>query len=1006
MKSLRRPRGIHAHRSASAGAAICAAVGLALAPQANAATYNVTTNSLSGAGSLPNALAEAVDDPNAVIDFSSGLGTITLVTPLPMIENNLVINGNGNTISGAGKWRIFFVNAPSDSVQINGLALTNGFAQGGAGTAGGGGGAGLGGAVFINAGAVSFSSVAFTGNSVVGGSGGFGPGAAGGGGGGLIYAGGNGGSSDDFLGGGGGGGAFTGTGQSGNPSYGGNGGGVNGGAGGPIGQSLNGQSGVGPDGGGGGGGIDNGAYAVNNGGNGGNGADFGGGGGGGSSLYNSGGNGGNGGFGGGGGGGGNSDGAPAPYNASPAGMGGNGGFGGGGGGAGGSPDTMYVGSLPGGSGGFGGGIGGNSNEGGGGGGAAFGAAVFVRSANGASVSFTDTTTDAGSLTAGAAGGSATGNVGQPGSANGGAFFFMGGSASFTVSSAASTQTIAGSIGQSAATSIVKAGAGTLVFTAANDYSGGSILDDGELSISANSALGASAGGITLNGGFLQITATSAISLPRTISLESSGGFDVVSASETVTDSSSLTGGGSLSKIGAGTLALSATNSYSGGTTIDDGTLKIVNASAAPSTTTIEANAALEYNDSNRVLLAPATLTGDGMINKTGAGTIVFGGLGNVNVDLSAGALIDVEAGTMTGSSSYEGIWTSNMASLNIAAGAIFDAVEAGPTGMMQIDALTGAGVFQGGYFANAEATSTVTIGIAGGSGVFSGVLQDDSDAHLAVAKTGGGTETFSGHNTYTGATTITGGTLVIAAADALPANSAVVVGNGVATSQLQLAPNIGPVTLPSLTVNSGASLDLTNNDLVVHYGSDSDPVATIVSYLADGYSNHWSGAGIISSSVVSLNSSQRALSYSVGYSDSADGILNLPFGEIEIIPTLAGDAKLQGNVVFGDFQLLAQYFGSSGGWDEGNFAYGPTVDFGDFQLLAQDFGASSSGLTGAELSSLNSFAAQFGDALTPNSDGVGFQVVAVPEPASACLLAAGGLLLLRRRRDRRWRMEI
>jgi hypothetical protein len=163
----------------SIGAAVC----LALARQAGAATYSVTTNSSTGNGSLAAALLQAETDPNAAINISAGLGTIALVQPLPTIDNNLVINGNGNTISGANDWRIFFVDAPGDSIQINGLTLSNGLAEGGTGVEGGGGGAGLGGAVFINAGTVSFSSVAFSHNSVIGGNGGNNGTAAGGGGG-------------------------------------------------------------------------------------------------------------------------------------------------------------------------------------------------------------------------------------------------------------------------------------------------------------------------------------------------------------------------------------------------------------------------------------------------------------------------------------------------------------------------------------------------------------------------------------------------------------------------------------------------------------------------------------------------------------------------------------------------------------------------------------------------------------------------------------------------------
>ncbi|HUB24887.1 MAG TPA: PEP-CTERM sorting domain-containing protein, partial [Tepidisphaeraceae bacterium] len=208
----------------------------------------------------------------------------------------------------------------------------------------------------------------------------------------------------------------------------------------------------------------------------------------------------------------------------------------------------------------------------------------------------------------------------------------------------------------------------------------------------------------------------------------------------------------------------------------------------------------------------------------------------------------------------------------------------------------------------------------------------------------------------------------------------------------------------SLIIQSAGQLNLADSTLLVNYKAGSDPITSIVSYLASGYNNGtWNGVGINSSTVAGLNASQGALVYAIGYADGADGITGVPSGEIEILPTLAGDAKLQGTVNFGDFQLLAEYFGHTGTtWDEGDFTYNGTTNFGDFQLLAQNFGANSSALTAAEFSGLNSFAAQFGDQILANPDGVGFELVSVPEPASAALLtAAGALLLSRRSRSKR-----
>jgi hypothetical protein len=276
-------------------------------------------------------------------------------------------------------------------------------------------------------------------------------------------------------------------------------------------------------------------------------------------------------------------------------------------------------------------------------------------------------------------------------------------------------------------------------------------------------------------------------------------------------------------------------------------------------------------------------------------------------------------------------------------------------------------------------------------------------------------------NSYAGGTTIAGGMLTIGAAGALPAGGRVVnngafnvLANSISgnisgvgalnvgqSAKLEIAENSGVSTQSELTIGSGSTVDVTNNNFLVNYAASADPISSIRSYLTSGFNGGlWNGIGINSSTVAGLNSSQSKLIYSIGYADGSDGITGVPSGEIEIMPTLAGDAKMQGNVVFGDFQLLSQYFGQPGTWDEGNFTYGSTVNFGDFQLLSQNFGANSSGLTAGEVASLNGFASEFGDQLQANSDGVGFSLVAVPEPASGGLLILAGMGILHRRRKR------
>ncbi len=90
---------------------------------------------------------------------------------------------------------------------------------------------------------------------------------------------------------------------------------------------------------------------------------------------------------------------------------------------------------------------------------------------------------------------------------------------------------------------------------------------------------------------------------------------------------------------------------------------------------------------------------------------------------------------------------------------------------------------------SAGTTATLTIGDNGGTGTFNGIIENTSSA-LSIIKTGTGTQTLGGVNTYTGNTTINSGTLALTAANG---------GNGALAS-------------PSVTVNSGATLVLGNND--------------------------------------------------------------------------------------------------------------------------------------------------------------------------------------------------
>ncbi|MEO9802403.1 MAG: cadherin domain-containing protein [Reichenbachiella sp.] len=144
-------------------------------------TFTVSNTGDSGAGSLRQAILDAEANAGAdVIDLTGINGTITLVSGLPNITEDLTINGAGTAtiIDGAGQFRPFFIGGSISSsteepvVSLSDMTIQNGFAQGGTPNGNAGGGAGMGGALFINDGQLTITNVTFDNNHAIGGDGG------------------------------------------------------------------------------------------------------------------------------------------------------------------------------------------------------------------------------------------------------------------------------------------------------------------------------------------------------------------------------------------------------------------------------------------------------------------------------------------------------------------------------------------------------------------------------------------------------------------------------------------------------------------------------------------------------------------------------------------------------------------------------------------------------------------------------------------------------------------
>jgi len=142
---------------------------------------------------------------------------------------------------------------------------------------------------------------------------------------------------------------------------------------------------------------------------------------------------------------------------------------------------------------------------------------------------------------------------------------------------------------SQAGTLTKSGLGKLTLSGANSYTGGTTNSAGTLALSGSGTLGATTGNLTLTGGTLDLGALTtptvgAVSITGAGTIQNGTltgtSYAASLASGTATVTATLAGSGvALTKSGAGTLALSGANTYSGNTTISAGTLALGNTNA-------------------------------------------------------------------------------------------------------------------------------------------------------------------------------------------------------------------------------------------------------------------------------------------------------------------------------------------------------------------------------------------------------------------------------------------
>jgi autotransporter-associated beta strand protein len=298
--------------------------------------------------------------------------------------------------------------------------------------------------------------------------------------------------------------------------------------------------------------------------------------------------------------------------------------------------------------------------------------------------------------------------------------------------------------------VVKQGSGTLTISANNtsNLTARWVLNGGVLQISSDNNLGqtisasvATPDTITFNGGALSTTTTLTLNARRGLTL-GTGGSLTVATGTTLTFAGPITGGGSLTLPGPGTLALGSTagtpSDYTGPTYLNGGTLKLTSANALSTATTVVLSdtSATTWN-LNGFSQTVAGLAG-------GAG----GGPGGININITLGT------GTLTLNNSGQSVFTGA-----ISGSGIFGLIRTG-SGVQTLtgaNTYTGATQIQGGVLlinGSTSASSAVTVsgGVLGGSGSVNG----------SVTVSGSGTVTagsqFVPGALTTGALTFNGGT--------------------------------------------------------------------------------------------------------------------------------------------------------------------------------------------------------------------------------------------------------
>ncbi|KGQ56327.1 hypothetical protein IE01_06925, partial [Gallibacterium anatis DSM 16844 = F 149] len=301
--------------------------------------------------------------------------------------------------------------------------------------------------------------------------------------------------------------------------------------------------------------------------------------------------------------------------------------------------------------------------------------------------------------------------------------------------------------------LIQAGNGTTIVTKDNTYTGTTTINSGTLQVGNGSTSGDIGNG--------------------TVTVSSGANLQINRSDSYILDNN-VTGAGNLTQAGIGTTTVTKANTYTGKTTVSNGTLDIANGGSIIGTSDVLIDSNVAYNADNQ-----AKLTVNGQLQTAGHGDVeINNGLFTVNGTATVGNIKST-----TGSD-------DKLATVNV-----------DENGVLTTNLVDGDVLFQN--FKTTPAPDTVTVDGTWNANVASGTVAQETDAAFTgsgtLNKTGSGTLTLDATNTI-GNTNIQDGVISVNTGKSLTVANNLTVGDeqgGTGSAKLD---NKGTVTTGSVTV--------------------------------------------------------------------------------------------------------------------------------------------------------------------------------------------------------------